>query len=107
MIGIRVFTLALTIIMFVSIGAAMATGDFTEEGKWILENPWGRMALIDLYVGIALIAGWVLLREHSPWTLVLWLPVFIILGNGGTALYATIAAFRSTDVKQFLLGARA
>jgi len=107
MTGIRVFTLSLTVVMFVSIGIAVATGDFGEEGSWILENPWGRMSLIDVYVGVALISGWVFLRERSPWTLVLWLPVFIILGHGGTALYATIAAFRSSDVKKFLLGARA
>lgn len=107
MTGIRVFTMILTAVMLASIGVSMATGDFAEEGRWILENPWGRMSLIDIYVGVALISGWILLRERSPWTLVLWLPVFIVLGHGGTALYATIAAFRSSDVKQFLLGARA
>ena len=107
MTGIRAFTLILTVVMFVSIGVAMATGDFGDEGSWILENPWGRMSLIDVYVGVALISGWVFLRERSPWTLVLWLPVFIVLGNAGTALYATIAAFRTDDVRSFLLGVRA
>ncbi|MGI9529713.1 MAG: DUF1475 family protein [Acidimicrobiia bacterium] len=106
MVGVRVFTLALTVVMVVSIGFTMVTGDFGEEGRWILDNPWGRLSLIDLYVGVALIAGWAVLRERSLLTVVLWLPVFIILGNGGTALYATVAAFRSTDVRQFLLGAR-
>lgn len=107
MTGIRVFTLILTVVMFVSIGIAMASGDFGEEGSWILENPWGRMSLIDLYVGVALIAGWVFLRERSAWSLVLWVPLFFVLGHAGTALYATIAAFRSDDVRSFLLGARA
>ena len=107
MATIRVFTVVLTVVMFAAIIVAMTTGDFGSEGSWILDNPWGRMSLIDIYVGIALFAGWVFLRERSPWVAVLWLPAFVILGNAGTALYAAIAAFRSGDVRTFLLGARA
>jgi len=107
MVVIRIVTVALTIIMFAAIVVAMTTGDFSGEGSWILDNPWGRMSLIDIYVGVALFAGWVLLREGSPWVAVLWLPAFVILGNAGTALYAAIAAFRTDDIRSFLLGARA
>jgi hypothetical protein len=105
--GIRLFTIALTVVMFVAIGVAMATGDFGDEGAWILDHAWGRMSLIDLYVGIALFAGWVFLRERSWWIAMLWLPVFVVLGNAGTALYAAIASFRADDVREFLLGKRA
>jgi hypothetical protein len=107
MVVIRIVTVTLTVVMFAAIVVAMITGDFGTEGSWILDNPWGRMSLIDIYVGIALIAGWVFLREGSPWVAVLWLPAFVILGNAGTALYAAIAAFRTDDVRSFLLGARA
>ena len=106
MVAIRILTVALTIVMFAAIVVAMTTGDFSGEGSWILENPWGRMSLIDIYVGIALFAGWVFLREGSAWVAVLWLPVFVILGNAGTALYAAIVAFRADDIRSFLLGAR-
>ena len=107
MAGIRLFTIALTVVMFVAIGVAMATGDFGDEGAWILDHAWGRMSLIDLYVGIALFAGWVFLRERNWWIAMLWLPVFVVLGNAGTALYAAIASFRADDVRDFLLGKRA
>jgi hypothetical protein len=107
MVTIRIVTVALTVVMFAAIAVAMATGDFSSEGSWILDNPWGRMSLIDIYVGIALFAGWVFLRERSPWVAVLWLPAFVVLGNAGTALYAAIAAFRTDDIRTFLLGARA
>lgn len=107
MTGVRIFTSVLTAIMFVAIAVSMATGSISEEGSLLLDTAWGRMSLIDIYVGAALIAGWVYLREANPWILVLWIPVFIVLGHGGTALYATIAAFRSDDVNTFLLGARA
>jgi hypothetical protein len=52
-------------VVFVAIVVAMTTGDFSGEGSWILDNPWGRMSLIDIYVGIALFAGWVFPREGS------------------------------------------
>lgn len=107
MAGIRLFTIALAVVMFVAIGVAMATGDFGDEGAWILDHAWGRMSLIDLYVGIALFAGWVFLRERSWWIAMLWLPVFVVLGNAGTALYAAIASFRADNVREFLLGKRA
>jgi hypothetical protein len=107
MVAIRIVTITLTVIMFAAIVVAMTTGDFGSEGSWILDNPWGRMSLIDIYVGIALFAGWVFLRERSPWVAVLWIPAFVVLGNAGTALYAAIAAFRTDDIRAFLLGARA
>jgi hypothetical protein len=107
MVAIRIVTVTLTVIMFAAIVVAMTTGDFGSEGSWILDNPWGRMSLIDIYVGIALFAGWVFLRERSPWVAVLWIPAFVVLGNAGTALYAAIAAFRTDDIRAFLLGARA
>lgn len=106
MTGIRIFTVALTVIMLAAITVSIASGSIAQEGKLLLDTAWGRMSLIDIYVGAALIAGWVYLREANPWVLVIWVPVFIVLGHGGTALYASIAAFRSDDVKSFLLGAR-
>ncbi len=107
MTAIRIFTTVVTALLFIAIGLSIATGNISDEGRWILDNPWGRMSLIDIYGGVALIAGWVVLREKHPWSVVLWLPVFVILGHAGTAFYASIAAYRSDDVRYFLLGARA
>lgn len=106
MTAIRALTVGLTVVMFGAIVLSMATGDFGSEGSWILDHPWGRMTLIDLYVGVALLSGWVFLRERSPWVALAWVPVFFVLGNAGTALYAAIAAFRTEDVRGFLLGSR-
>ena len=107
MMAIRVFATILTAVLFVAIGISVATGNISVEGRWILENPWGRMSLLDIYGGVALLAGWVVLREKHPWSVVLWLPLFVVLGHAGTALYASIVAYRSDDIRHFLLGARA
>lgn len=107
MTAIRITTVALTVVMFVAIGVSAATGAFGDEGSQILDLAWGRMTLIDLYVGVALLWGWVALREEKLWVALAWLPVFVVLGHGGTALYAAIASFRTDTVGTFLLGARA
>ena len=107
MLPIRIVTVLLTIVMFAAIGVSVVTGEFGDEGSQILDLAWGRMTLIDLYVGVLLVWGWVLLREERWFVALAWLPVFIVLGHAGTALYAAIASFRSDDVRTFLLGARA
>lgn len=104
MVWIRALTVSLTAVMAVSIVVATVTGEFGSEGSWMLDHPWGRMTLIDLYVGIALFASWVWIREPRRWLILPWLVLFIVLGNAATALYATIAAFAADDVRSFLLG---
>lgn len=107
MTAIRITTTVLTIAMFAMIVVSVATGDFSSESETLLGLAWGRMSLVDIYVGIALLFGWVVIREERLWVAIAWLPVFIVLGNGGTALYAAIAAFRSPDIRSFLLGRHA
>lgn len=107
MTAIRITTTFLTVVMFVMIVVSMATGDFSAESDTLLGLAWGRMSLVDLYVGIALLFGWVVIREERFWVAIAWLAVFIVLGNAGTALYAAIASFRSPDVQSFLLGRHA
>jgi hypothetical protein len=107
MTAIRITTTVLTVVMFVGIVVSVATGDFSSESETLLDLAWGRMSLVDIYVGIALIFGWVVIREERLWVAIVWLPVFIVLGNAGTALYAALASFRSPDVRTFLLGRHA
>ena len=107
MTAIRITTTVLTVVMFVMIVVSVATGDFSSDSETLLDLAWGRMSLVDIYVGIALVFGWVVIREERLWVAIVWLPVFIVLGNGGTALYAAIAAFRSSDVRSFLMGRHA
>lgn len=100
---IRVITGLLTLVMAVTIVAGLAAGDFGDEGEAILDLAWGRVTLIDLYVGLALFGGWIVIRERSP-VAVAWLIALVVLGNFATALYAFIASMRTDSVPTFLLG---
>jgi len=100
---IRIVSAALTLVMAITIIAGLAAGNFSDEGSTILDLAWGRVTLIDLYVGLALFGGWVILRERSA-AAVPWLISFIFLGNLTTAAYALKASLQSRSVTQFLTG---
>ena len=67
MTAIRITTTVLTVVMFVMIVVSVATGDFSSESETLLDLAWGRMSLVDIYVGIALVFGWVVIREERLW----------------------------------------
>ena len=100
---IRIFTGLFALVMGLTIVYGVINGDFGTESGEILDLAWGRVMVIDLYVGLALFAGWVALRERSLVVLP-WLIAFLVLGNLATALYALLATFRSDTIGEFLTG---
>lgn len=101
---IRLITAVLTLVMAATVGYGIVSGGFSEEGRAILDLAWGRVTLIDLYVGLALLGGWIAIRERQPRVVLPWLVAFVVLGNLATALYALLAAARSETVTDFLTG---
>ena len=100
---VRFFGMAATTIMVVALAVAFATGDFSSEGSQIMELAWGRMSLIDLYVGAALVGGWIAHRERSWPRIVGWWLALIVLGHLASAIYVVVAA-RSSDWTTFWSG---
>lgn len=101
--ALRVTTGLLTAVMAATIAYGMAAGSFSDEGSTILDLAWGRVTLIDLYVGLALFGGWIVLRERS-WRAVPWLVALVFLGNLASALYAFLAAMQADSTGEFLTG---
>ena len=52
--------------MVIALILGFANGDFSGEGGQILDLVWGRVTLIDLYVGIAIFGVFMIWRERSP-----------------------------------------
>jgi len=83
-------------------------GDFSGEGRVLLSMPWGRVSLVDVYVGFTLFSGWIVYREKSLVRSAPWIIFIVVLGSFTASLYVLIALYRSGgDWKQFWMGQRA
>lgn len=74
---------------------AFVNGDFFIDGTALLENPWGVMSLIDLYVGFSLFSLWIIYREKSLWKMVLWVINMMIFGFLTGSIYVLKALYES------------
>lgn len=64
-------------------------GGWDEVGA-LMERPWFVVSLVDVYVGFALFACWIALRE-KPWMAALWIIALMVLGNIIACVYAIVA----------------
>ena len=101
---IRTVALTGAAAMVAAILAGLVSGDFTGEGSVILDLVWGRVTLIDLYIGLGLFAVWIGFREKRPLRRAAWWLALIILGNLASALYVVIASFQVATPRELLLG---
>lgn len=105
LIAIRWISGFVLVAMALTIAYGFVAGEFGEEGSAILDLAWGRVTLIDLYLGFALFGAWIVLRERSPKRAVPWLVALAVLGNLAAAAYAFLAARESDSLEMFFLGA--
>jgi hypothetical protein len=101
----KAFAVGGTLIMFFTLAYGFIAGDFFKEGSILFSMAWGKVSLIDVYIGFFLFSAWVLYREEKWMAAALWILLIMILGNFITCLYATIALYKSKDdFKRFWLG---
>lgn len=74
---------------------AFAVGDFRAEGSQLVGMPWGIVSLVDLYVGFSLFALWIIFRESSWLTAIIWVVLLMVLGFFIGSLYVLLALYRS------------
>ncbi len=103
----RFFAAAGTLIMLFTFVYGFVYGDFFAEGSIIASMPWGHVSLIDVYVGFAIVGGWIIFRENNAPSSILWILGIFVLGNFLACLYIWIALERAgEDVKKFWFGNR-
>jgi len=95
------------IIMLISIITAFIVGDFSAEGSIILSLAWGKVSLIDVYIGFLIFSGWIIYRERSVGRSLIWVIFMMIFGNMTACLYILIAVRQGRgDWSRFWLGKR-
>ncbi len=83
-------------------------GDFGKDGSEILQNPWGIVSMVDLYVGFTLFSAWIVYREENLLMAVVWVVLMMVLGFFTGSLYALIALISSKgDWRKFWMGKHA
>lgn len=105
--AVRVLAVAAVLVMLATIVFGFVSGDFGEEGSAIWSLAWGKVTLIDLYVGLVLFAAWVALREKEPVVVGVWWLALIVLGNLAAAVYLLRMSFGSSNVAEMLTGSSA
>jgi uncharacterized membrane protein len=101
---VRVLAVVAAVVMAATIGYGFVSGDFAGEGSAMWALTWGRVALVDLYVGLAVFGAWVAWRERSPAAVAGWWVALVVLGNLAAAVYLVRVSFRSADVTELLTG---
>lgn len=93
--------------MFLIIIYAFIYGDFVQEGAILTSLAWGIVSLVDLYVGFAIFSLWVVFREKSLLSSVIWVILVMILGSFTIGAYTFWALVKSKgDLDKFFYGKR-
>ncbi len=96
--------IAMTIVLI----NGFTAGNFSVDGAKLLQNPWGIVSLVDLYVGFALFSVWIVFREKHLLPSIIWVILMMVLGFWAGALYMLIALQSSNnDWYIFWFGKRA
>lgn len=89
------------IVMIGALTHGFTGGSFFPEGRTIVNLAWGRVTLIDLYVGLYLLGAWITWRERRPSRYLPWLVGLVILGNLAAGVYITFSAVRFRSIEEF------
>lgn len=82
-------------------------GDFGRDGAALLQNPWGIVSMVDLYTGFILFSAWIVYREKSVVSAIVWVILMMVLGFFAGSLYTFLALNASKgDWKRFWMGHR-
>lgn len=63
-----------------------------------VDTRWGITTMVDLYLGLTVVAGWIAYRERSITRTLMWCVGLCILGNLTTLVYLLMASLRARSV---------
>jgi hypothetical protein len=80
-----------------AVGRTETAQDFWFEGQALFDQPWGLVAIVNLFAGFACIAIIMMLSERSFIAGALWALPIVVLGNIWTAVWLLIRLPRLAD----------
>jgi len=91
--------------IFIVINTSLQSSLF-EQWDFLASIPWMRATLWDFYANVFVIYCWILYKESSLGTKLLWLILMVFLGSIASCLYILVALFRlkpGEGVKELLI----
>lgn len=101
---VRILAVVVTVGMVAAIGLGVASGNFASDASAIWSLAWGKVTLVDLYLGLGIFGAWVVVRERSALQVIVWWAALLILGNLAAGVYLLRASYKSTDAVELLTG---
>jgi len=62
----------------------------SESGSLLLNDPWGLVTLVDLYLGFFMFTIFMYLTNTKKISLIIWIPSLMILGNITALVYLVV-----------------
>lgn len=66
-----------------------------------VDTRWGVTTMVDLYLGLFAVAGWIAYRERSVPRSIAWFVALCLLGNLATLAYILIVSLRAGSLEEF------
>lgn len=92
---------ALAMAVTVAVGLGAAPQGAAAE---LLDNAWGRVTVIDLYLALGAVWAWIAWRERRAGPAVLWALLLVTTGSVAAWAYIAWRAHEARDVAELLLG---
>jgi Protein of unknown function (DUF1475) len=90
---LKIFLIVVWLFMVYMVVSTSLESSLFKEWDYLAGIPWMRATLWDFYANILVIYLWVLYREKSIASKILWLILFVALGSIGSIGYLLIQLF--------------
>jgi hypothetical protein len=94
LILLRVITGLILFSMIVLTVVAVQEASLKDAGSALWKDAWFRLTLADAYFGFLIVYMWVVYKERTLWSRIVWFILFMALGNMAVSAYILIQLFR-------------
>jgi hypothetical protein len=90
LMSLKIFFSALSLFMVYMIVSTSLQSNLIKEWSFLGSIPWMRATLFDFYTNIIVLYAWVVYKEISWYSRIIWLLLFVGLGSITVTLYVVI-----------------
>lgn len=102
---ILILVISIGLIMLMGLIYGLIYGNLREDGFLLFTLVWGKIAILDVYVGFFLFGIWIYFREQNVSRFLIWFITLLCIGNLISVIYIVHAMHTSEyDFRKVMLG---